>query len=147
MAEKKKIPTKKRKSTSKPKYTPTVGRRKTASARVRLFTGKGETVVNNKPIGEYFPGEAAKAVYLKPFTVCEVVGDYYATVRVVGSGKNSQLEAVVHGIARALDKVNRETFHGPLKKNDLLKRDPRSRERRKAGLGGSARHRKQSPKR
>lgn len=152
VAKKKKAPVKKKaatkkKTTKKAKYTYAVGRRKTASARVRLFSGKGETLVNKIPIAEYFPGEMAKKIYNQPFEVCEVVGDYYVTVRVVGSGKHSQLEATVHGIARALDEVNKEAFHLPLKKNGLLTRDSRRRERRKPGLGGRARHRKQSPKR
>ena len=143
----KKKPVAKKRATKKAKFTYAVGRRKTASARVRLFVGKGETMVNKLPIDEYFPGETAKKIYNQPFEVCEVVGDYYATIRVVGSGKHSQLEATVHGIARALDKLNSESFHEPLKKQGLLTRDSRRRERRKPGLGGRARHRKQSPKR
>ena len=135
------------KKTKKPKYTPAVGRRKTASARVRLFLGKGKTLVNDQRIEKYFPGEVAKVTYERPFVATETLGRYHATIKVVGSGKQSQLEAIVHGLARALDKENRELYHGNLKGQKLLTRDGRARERRKPGLGGRARHKKQSPKR
>ncbi|HUS60384.1 MAG TPA: 30S ribosomal protein S9 [Nevskiaceae bacterium] len=124
-----------------------VGRRKTASARVRLFRGKGKTLVNNQPIEEYFPSDVAKAKYQKPFQVTDSLSKFYATIKVVGSGRQGQLDAVVHGVARALDKENKELYHAALKKHKLLTRDPRARERRKPGLGGKARRKKQSPKR
>lgn len=129
------------------KYVPAVGRRKTARARVRLFRGKRETVVNGKAISEYFSGEIAKIAYLKPFAVTESEGKFYATVKVEGSGKKAQLEAVIHGLARALDKENRELYHQALTANKLLTRDPRAKERRKPGQMGKARKKKQSPKR
>jgi small subunit ribosomal protein S9 len=128
-------------------YVFAVGRRKTATARVRLYYGKGKTVVNERPIEEYFSGKVAEKYYLRPFEVTETLGKYYATVKVEGSGLAGQLEAVIHGIARALDKENRELFHSSLKKNKLLTRDPRVRERRKVGQAGRARKKKQSPKR
>jgi len=131
----------------KKKYIPAVGRRRKAIARVRLFRGKGKILVNNLPIEKYFSGEVAKVTYLKPFQVTDTVGKYYATVKVIGSGKIGQLGAVVHGITRALDKENRELYHDALKKHKLLTRDPRKRERRKPGMGGKARRKKQSPKR
>jgi small subunit ribosomal protein S9 len=128
-------------------YVFATGGRKTASARIRLFKGKKETMVNNKPIGEYFPGEVAKIIYTKPFQLTNTTGKYYATIRVRGSGKDGQLRAVVHGLARALDKENKELYHQPLKKHKLLTRDDRMKERRKAGQMGRARKKKQSPKR
>jgi small subunit ribosomal protein S9 len=128
-------------------YIFATGGRKTASARVRLFKGRKETIVNNKPIGEYFPGEVAKIVFTKPFQLTNTMGKYYATIKVEGSGKDGQLRAVVHGLARALDKENRELYHQPLKKHKLLTRDDRMKERRKAGQMGRARKKKQSPKR
>lgn len=143
----KKKPVSKRLVAKKSAYVYTVGRRKTASARIRLYAGKGQTLVNERPIEEYFPGETAQVLYNRPFQVTETVGRYYATVRVIGSGKYSQLKAVVHGLARALDKTDRATFHLPLKQDGLLTRDSRKRERRKAGQAGRARHKKQSPKR
>ena len=136
-----------RKSSRTRKYTYAVGRRKTATAQVRLFKGKGKILVNEKPIEEYFPGEVAKVFYLRPFQVTNTIGKYHATIKVGGSGKNGQLDAVVHAIARALDKENRDLYHSALKKDKLLTRDPRMRERRKPGQMGRARKKKQSPKR
>jgi len=131
----------------KKKYTYAVGRRKEATAQIRLFKGKGKIIVNKKPIKEYFPGEVAKVFYLLPFQVTDTVGKYHATVSVKGSGKNGQLDAIVHGISRALDKENKELYHPALKKHKLLTRDARMRERRKPGQMGRARKKKQSPKR
>lgn len=128
-------------------YTYAVGRRRTASARIRLFKGKGESVVNGLPITEYFSGVINKDVWAKPFKTVDVSDKYYVTVRVVGGGKRGQLNAVAHGIARALTKENKEKFRKPLKDAGLLTRDPRVRERRKIGTGGRARRKKQSPKR
>lgn len=144
---KEKTKPKKVKRGRKKAYTYALGRRKTATARVRLFKGKGELVVNEQPINKYFPGEVDKIIYSKPFQVTETDGKYYATVKVEGSGKNGQLGAVVHGLARALDKENPELYHSPLKKAGLLSRDPRMKERRKAGYAQKARAKKQSPKR
>lgn len=131
----------------KKKYTYSIGRRKTATARVRLFKGKGEILVNKKPIEEYFPGEVAKVFYTQPFQVTDTLGKYHATISVKGSGRNGQLDAVVHGISRALDKENKNLHHSALKKHKLLTRDARARERRKPGQMGRARKKKQSPKR
>lgn len=128
-------------------YIYTVGRRRSASARVRLFRGKGESTVNGKPISKYFPGIIAKDKWTKPFKLTETSDKYYVTVKVVGGGKNGQLDAVVHGIARALTKAKEDEFRPVLKKAGLLTRDSRIRERRKVGTGGKARRKKQSPKR
>lgn len=136
-----------KKRPSSKKYVSAVGRRKSAVARVRLYSGSGETLVNGKPITEYFSGEISKVAYLKPFVVTNTLGKYYATVKVEGSGKESQLDAFVHGLSRALDKENKKLHHHFLKEHGLLTRDSRERERRKPGLGGKARRRKQSPKR
>ncbi len=136
-----------KKSKAKQSFVFAVGRRKTAVARVRLFRGKGEILVNNLPIAQYFPGIVTKALWSKPFTETGTVGKFYATVKVEGSGKSAQLEAVVHGLARALDKENRELYHPALKRQKLLTRDDRARERRKVGQMGRARKQKQSPKR
>jgi len=135
----------KKKSKNNKKFIYAVGRRKQAVARVRLFRGKGKTVVNNKPIDEYFPGEEMKVAYEKPFELTNFQG--YATIRVSGGGKRGQLGAVVHGLSRALAKLDREKFRGPLKKAGLLTRDARVRQRRMVGTGGKARRKKQSPKR
>jgi len=144
---KKIIAIKPKKKTLKPKTIFSVGRRKTASARVRLFKGTGEIIVNDRPIGQYFSGIVASKMFNYPFELTNTVGKYDATIKVVGSGLQAQLDAVVHGLARALDKDHKDLFHSTLKKAKLLTRDPRERERRKPGLGGKARRKKQSPKR
>ncbi len=123
-----------------------IGRRKEAIARVRLFLGKSLTIVNGKPIGEYFKSKAAEKVYLKPFEVANVVGKYYASIKIEGGGTASQLGALVHGLSRALAKQDKK-LKPLLKKEGLLTRDARAKERRKYGHAGKARAMKQSPKR
>lgn len=127
-------------------YIYAVGRRKTASARVRLFRGKGVSLVNGQAIEEYFSQPNNDIVWKKPLRIVDMLDKFYVTVKVVGGGKNGQLDAVTHGIARALEKADK-SLRNPLKKAGLLKRDPRSRERRKVDTGGKARRKKQSPKR
>ncbi|MFC1727556.1 30S ribosomal protein S9 [Patescibacteria group bacterium] len=134
-------------SKTKKKFTYAVGRRKSATAQVRLFKGKGETLVNGLPVGDYFKGEIAKSIFFKPFRATNTLNKYFATILVKGSGKSSQLWAAIHGLARAFNKENQELFHPALKKYKLLTRDPRRRERRKPGQMGRARKKKQSPKR
>lgn len=128
------------------KFIFAIGRRKTAIARIRLFKGKGEILVNNQPIDRYFSGAVAQKLWRQPFEATETLGKYYATIRVLGSGKTGQLGAAIQGLARALDKAEK-TYHSPLKALKLLTRDPRARERRKVGQMGKARKQKQSPKR
>jgi small subunit ribosomal protein S9 len=134
---------------AKPKtnYFTAVGRRKEAVARVRVMTGSGIMTINGKPIHEYFRGEIFQKSYQKPFDITKTSGKYTATILVEGGGVNSQLGAVVHGLARALSLADRENFRKPLKKEGLLTRDPRARERRKYGNAQKARAKKQSPKR
>ncbi len=137
-----------------------IGRRKTATARVRLYPvvkdkittdnlilGKGEIIVNGKPIKDYFKGEIYEKKYLNPFKITDTLNRFALSVKVVGSGLNGQLEAVIHGISRVLIKIDKEKYRSILKKAGFLTRDPRMKERRKAGLAGKARAGKQSPKR
>lgn len=131
---------------TKKEYVHALGRRKRSVARVRLFTGKGQTIVNDLPIGEYFK-DVPSTHFFRPFDLTDTTGKYYATVKVEGGGKAGQLGAFLHGLSRALAEVNTEKFRGPLKSAGLLTRDPRERERRKPGLAQSARAKKQSPKR
>ncbi|MBI3443447.1 30S ribosomal protein S9 [Candidatus Woesebacteria bacterium] len=128
-------------------YYYAVGRRKNASARVRLYKGKSESLINDEPISKYFPGEVARFFWSEPFDLTDTGEKYYITVKVAGGGKKGQLEAVVHGISRALAMANPAKFKLSLKKAGLLTRDARIRERRKVGTGGRARRQKQSPKR
>lgn len=122
------------------------GRRKEAVARVRIMEGQGQVTVNGKPIAEVFRGPLKQKAYQKPFELTKTLGRYTATVKVVGGGSSSQLQAVVHGLSRALAGVSVE-FRGVLKDYGLLTRDARVRERRKYGLAHAARAKKQSPKR
>ncbi len=127
-------------------YIYAVGRRKSVSARVRLFKGNKESLVNGDVIGKYFPGAIMRSKWVLPFSLTNTEGKYYVTVQVLGGGKNGQLEATVHGISRAFAKAKDE-FRAPLKSAGLLTRDARTRQRRMVGTGGKARRRKQSPKR
>lgn len=127
-------------------YISTHGRRKEAVARVRLYEGKGEILVNEKPINQYFPSQTAQVKWLKPLRLTDSVGKYWATIKVEGSGKSSQIDAIVHALSRALVLKNPD-FRKTLKKAGLLTRDPRAKERRKYGRAQKARKGKQSPKR
>ena len=131
----------------KQNYIYAVGRRRSASARTRLFRGKGQSTVNGKNIEDYFPGVVNKDKWMRPFKVIDSVDKYFVSVKVVGGGKNGQLDATVHGIARTLVKAKEDKFKKPLRDAGLLTRDSRVRERRKVGTGGRARRKKQSPKR
>lgn len=123
-----------------------VGRRKEAIARVRLLSGNGQLTINGKPVGEYFPGAVFQKLYQKPSEVTKTSGKYTISVKVEGGGQVSQLGAMVHGIARALSKKD-PSLRPALKREGLLRRDARVKERRKYGHAGKARAMKQSPKR
>jgi len=123
----------------------TLGRRKRAVARLRFFKGKGQTLVNDVPIEQYFK-DISSIYYFKPFDLTKTTGKYYATVRVEGGGRMGQLGAFVLALSRALVQTD-ENFRKTLRTAGLMTRDPRERERRKFGLAQSARARKQSPKR
>ncbi len=123
-----------------------VGRRKEAVARVRIANGKGQITVNGKPITEYFLGTIFQKSYNRPLEVTQTVGKYAISVKVRGGGTVSQLGAVIHGLSRAIAKIE-PSLRTTLKKEGLLTRDPRVKERRKYGLAQKARAKKQSPKR
>lgn len=129
------------------KYTYAAGRRRSSSARVRLFKGSKENLVNDQVIGKYFPGEVNRVAWQMPFELTETLGKYYMTVRVVGGGKKGQLDAVVHATAKAFNELNRDKFRPALKSAGLLTRDSRKKQRRMVGTGGKSRKQKQSPKR
>ncbi len=141
-------------------YYEAVGRRKTSTARVRLYVvketqvsiggiqvDKGAAIVNGRPAEKYFPGEIMKKMFSEPFRTTNTMSRFAVSVHATGGGLSSQLGAVIHGISRALEKVDREKFRPILKKRGFMKRDPRAKQRRKAGFAGKARARKQSPKR
>jgi small subunit ribosomal protein S9 len=128
-------------------YIEGIGRRKVATARVRIYEKEGDFVVNNQLVSQYFAGIAnAVVLYNKPFELTGTKGKFAVTARVSGSGIRSQLDAMVHGIARALVAKNPE-FRIFLKAAGLLTRDDRMKETRKIGMGGKARRKRQSPKR
>ena len=129
------------------KYLSSVGRRKEASVRVRLIKGTDESLVNGKSAGDYFPGKLSGILLETPFKLTQTTEKFYFTAKASGGGKNAQLQALVLGISKALIKTGKEGFRDVLKKHGLLTRDARIRERRKAGTGGKARRKKQSPKR
>lgn len=144
-----------------PTYYYAVGRRKEATARVRLYAlsdsspltvsgktyEKGQMIVNERPVESYFPGEVAKKHYLEAFRTTNTLNRFVTTVKVEGGGLAGQLDAVVHGVARALVKVEPEKNRPILKKRGFMTRDPRAKQRRKAGYAHKARKKKQSPKR
>ena len=128
---------------TKPKnYYYALGRRKRATARVRVQKGKGNIVVNAKPASEYFADSKALLTELaKPFTVLEIPAkDYDVSVVVSGSGHASQVDAISLGISKALVELNGD-YKATLKRADLLSRDPRERERKKFGLKGARKQR------
>lgn len=143
---------------SKKDFIFATGRRREAVARVRLYAGKnsvtwngieakkGEIMVNGQMADVYFSGAVAKALYTEPLNAVNALNKYIVTIRVVGGGKNGQLGAVVHGIARALQTLD-EKHRPTLKKRGFLTRDARVRQRRSIGMGGKSRRQKQSPKR
>ncbi|MFO7257356.1 MAG: 30S ribosomal protein S9 [Bacteroidota bacterium] len=110
----------------------TIGRRKTAVARVYLKPGKGEVKINNKALDAYFLSEIHQTLVKQPLAVVKSDGEFDITVNVEGGGIRGQAEAVRLGIARALVQVNAE--HKPvLRKEGLLTRDSRMVERKKYG--------------
>lgn len=128
-------------------YIEAVGRRKVATARVRLYTNPGDFIVNDKIVGNYFGNvRNADTQYLVPFKVTGTEQKFAVVAKVAGSGTAAQLDAVVHAITRALVKFNAE-FRPLLKQAGLLTRDDRMKETRKVGSGGKARRKRQSPKR
>lgn len=137
----------KNKPTKKDKFIWAVGRRKTAVATIKLYTKKGELLVNQKPIDKYFPGEVNQVLYSEPLRTTNLLGKVSATFKVKGSGRNAQLDAVIHALGRALNKLDEEKYRSILKKKGFLTRDPRMKERRKPGYAQKARAKKQSPKR
>ncbi len=109
------------------------GRRKAATARVRLYPGKGACVVNGKPAEEYFSREGDMATALSPLRLTGLQDRFMISVVVKGGGLTGQTEAIRHGVARALLKADPD-LRPQLKRAGFLTRDPRVKERKKAGL-------------
>jgi small subunit ribosomal protein S9 len=137
-------------------YIYTIGRRKESVVRVRLYNNdttwdgvsvnKGDIIVNKKKADEYFGIDAAR-VYKEPLVITGTENKFAITIKTQGGGMSGQLSAMVLGIARALDAFDRDKYRKTLKKKGFLTRDARVRQRRKVGMGGKSRRKKQSPKR
>jgi len=112
------------------------GRRKTATARVRITAGTGKFTANDRDFETYFSHENfAKDAYA-PLETVEMKDQIDVVANVHGGGVSGQAGAVAHGVARALEKMDGE-LRAPLKKAGHLKRDPRQKERKKAGQPGA----------
>lgn len=118
----------------KAKYIGTVGRRKTAIARVRItVAAKSSCTVNDKDVDAYFPTDELRATAIEAITTTKLPVKFKITAKIVGGGSNAQAEALRHGIARALI-IHDMELRKKVKAAGFLKRDPRAKERRKFGL-------------
>ena len=116
-------------------YYEGVGRRKAATARVRLYTGEnlGQIIVNGKPIEEYFTRLGDTDNIREPLKVVGLEDNFYVSVLVKGGGVTGQTGAIRHGLARALLKSDPE-LRSVMRRGGFLTRDPRVKERKKPGL-------------
>ncbi|MCH8055496.1 MAG: 30S ribosomal protein S9 [Deltaproteobacteria bacterium] len=108
------------------------GRRKTSVARVYLKEGKGNVVINDLTLENYFGRETARMIVLQPFQVTHTAGNFDIDVNVQGGGISGQAGAIRHGITRALVRASPD-LRSPLKKAGFITRDPRAVERKKYG--------------
>ena len=114
-------------------YTEAVGRRKTASARVRLYPGTGDIVVNDKPVDQYFGRDLDQMILRQPLVLTGTESSFNISVKVRGGGEGGQAAAMRMGLARALV-VTDPNLRPVLKAAGLLTRDARAKERKKPGL-------------
>lgn len=115
------------------RYLFATGRRKTAVANVRLFSGHGKSTINRKPLEQYFGAALYREELLKPLEITGLVNDFHFSASVNGGGVHAQSQALRHGIAQALAALN-DDIKKVLKKNTFLTRDDRKKERKKPGL-------------
>ena len=115
------------------RYYQGTGRRKSATARVRLYPGDGTIIVNDKPVEEYFSRKRDILHLSEPLRVTDTQDGFDVTVKVKGGGICGQAGAVRHGIARALLEAD-PNLRPTLRKGGFLTRDPRAKERKKPGL-------------
>lgn len=111
-----------------------LGRRKEASARVRLMPGTGKITVNGRELQDYFPNKLHQQLITDPFKVLDLQGAYDVVARISGGGVAGQAGALRLGIARALNEIDSDNNRKDLKKSGFLSRDARIKERKKAGL-------------
>jgi len=121
--------------TQTPRFAGT-GRRKTATAQVRLFSGSGKIQINGRALEHYFLTESQRSLVTQPLAVTETAAKFDVSVTVKGGGPNGQAGAVRHGIARALLQADLN-LRPTLKAEGLLTRDPRMKERKKYGQPGA----------
>ena len=120
-------------------YFYALGRRKSATARVRLMGGKGVVTVNDKPVNDYFNGnEAFVFELMEPLRLLQKTDSFDISIKIQGGGHHAQIGASKLGIAKALSIMN-DDLRTTLKKNGFLKRDAREKERMKPGLKGERR--------
>jgi len=112
------------------------GKRKTAVARVWIKQGSGEFMINGRPFENYFPLEELRLLVNKPFMLTGNTGKFDVVANIYGGGIPAQAWALGHGIAKALLEVN-ASLRATLKKQGLITRDPRSKERKKYGKKGA----------
>jgi small subunit ribosomal protein S9 len=112
------------------------GRRKTSTARVFLRPGSGTITVNHRPLEASFPAESLRLTIRQPLIVTETAERFDVLATTAGGGVAGQAGAIRLGIARALVEFNEE-LRGQLRKNGLLTRDPRAKERKKYGMAGA----------
>ena len=124
--------------TSAKPYFYGTGRRKSSTARVRLYPGTGSITINGRDIDEYFGLETLKLIVNQPFGVTNTIGKFDIVCNVRGGGISGQAGAIRHGVARAL-LASDEEFRAALKKAGFLTRDPRMKERKKYGLKAARR--------
>jgi len=115
------------------KYSYAKGRRKTAVAGARIFEGKGEIMINDRPFAEYFPLELDRNKVLEPLKTVEMLDKVYFTLRIVGGGVKGQRQAAVHALARALVKHDAE-LKPVLRTAGFITRDDRMVERKHTGF-------------
>jgi small subunit ribosomal protein S9 len=128
------------------KYFYGLGRRKAATARARLYTGKGTVTINDKPASDYVSdNKTLLAEITDPLALVGKQKDFDVTIKVSGGGLAGQVDAIKLAIAKALT-VGHADLRSTLKKAEFLRRDPREKERKKYGLR-SARKREQYSKR
>ena len=128
------------------KYFYGLGRRKAATARARLYAGKGNVIINDKPASEYLSeNKTLLAEVTDPLALVGKQKEFDVTIKVSGGGLAGQVDAIKLAIAKAIT-VAYGDLRGTLKKAELLRRDPRENERKKYGLR-SARKREQYSKR
>ncbi len=108
------------------------GRRKTATARTRLYAGSGSIEVNGRSLENYFPRKTLQMIIRQPLTLTKLADKFDVKVNVRGGGMTGQAEAVRHGISRALLEADPE-LRGVLKRAGFLTRDARKKERKKYG--------------